>query len=109
MATIPDLPATISYEDIYKNIMVACDGLRIGAPERNNTMIAFTQMIHKGFVGKEEMLQVANAIPGAFQIAAECLAISMSELRDQLEGLSINAKTFLPKFAKLLCQKFSVK
>jgi tape measure domain-containing protein len=71
--------------------------------EVESALRAVEQMISKGTVSSQELkLQLGDALPGAFGLAAKAAGLTTAEFTKQLESGKILAADFLPKLAKQL-------
>ncbi|MCK5017848.1 MAG: tape measure protein [Candidatus Peribacteraceae bacterium] len=82
-------------------------GLR--ADEMNGVFLALEQMISKGKVTTEELRrQLGERIPGAFNIMANALGVTVSKLDDMLRKGEVLAEDALPKLAAEMERTFGI-
>ncbi|WP_374569691.1 tape measure protein [Phenylobacterium sp.] len=93
--------------EIWRGVMET--GLAMG---RSNEQIsrgleAISQVASKGVVSMEEIRgQLAEAIPGAMNIAARAMGVGTAELNNMIASGQMLASDFLPKFAAELRSEF---
>lgn len=77
--------------------------LHMSNEQSTRGLLALNQMISKGTVSSEELKgQLGEAIPGAFNLAAESIGVTTMQLNKMLEQGQVVAADFLPKFAAKL-------
>lgn len=88
---------------IFSSVSGAATVLGLSTEQVNGALFALSQMISKGTVSSEELkLQLGERLPGAVQLAAKAMGMSMAEFTDALEKGKVKAVDFLPKLASLL-------
>lgn len=66
----------------------------------NGTLVALQQMISKGTVSAEEFRsQFAERIPGAMQMGADAVGVTIAEFRKLMEEGQVISKDFIPRLA----------
>lgn len=86
---------------IFEDLSTAMVSLHLPAERMEGVFVALEQMANKGTVQAEELKrQLANALPGAFELAAESMGILPAELMDLMKKGKVVSKDFLPKFAE---------
>ncbi|WP_293395542.1 tape measure protein [Nevskia sp.] len=86
--------------DIFSAVAEAGGKLRLSADQVQGSLLAVSQIISKGTLSSEELRgQLAERLPGAFQIAARAMGVTTGELGKLLEQGAIASDVFLPKFA----------
>ena len=86
---------------IFSDISTAMVSLHLPAERMQGVFIALEQMANKGTVQAEELKrQLGNALPGAFELAAESMGILPAKLMDLMKKGQVVSKDFLPKFAQ---------
>jgi len=60
------------------------------AHDKELAQMAIAHIIKKNKCGSEDLMQLAEAIPGAIQYAANWFEIDLSEVRERIESLNIN-------------------
>ncbi|MGI4735046.1 MAG: tape measure protein [Janthinobacterium lividum] len=89
--------------EIFEGLTAAGTVLGRSQAQVEQALTAVEQMISKGTVSSQELkLQLGNALPGAFGLAARAAGLTTSEFTKQLETGKILANDFLPKFARVL-------
>lgn len=89
--------------DIFTGISEYSTVARLSADQFSGVMLAVNQILSKGTVSAEELRgQLAERLPGAFQIAAKAMGVTTAELGKMLEQGEVLSADFLPKFAAAL-------
>jgi tape measure domain-containing protein len=92
---------------IYKQFGGALTALGASAEQTDKAMLAITQMFSKGTVQAEELRgQLGDALPGAFQFAAQAIGKTDAELGKLMKNGNVLAKDLIPKLGDLLQSKF---
>lgn len=90
---------------IFEDLSTAMVSLHLPAERMQGVFIALEQMANKGTVQAEELKrQLGNALPGAFELAAESMGILPSKLMDMMKKGEVFSKDFLPAFAATVKQ-----
>lgn len=90
-------------KDIFSAITQASGVFGLSAEETSGAILAVSQMIGKGVVSAEELRgQLAERIPGAFQVAARAMGLTEQELFKLMASGQLASTEFLPKFAQQL-------
>lgn len=85
---------------IFEDLSTAMVSLHLPAERMQGVFIALEQMANKGTVQAEELKrQLGNALPGAFELAAESMGILPARLMDLMKKGEVFSKDFLPAFA----------
>ena len=85
---------------IFEDLSTAMVSLHLPAGRMQGVFVALEQMANKGTVQAEELKrQLGNALPGAFELAAESMGILPSKLMDLMKKGEVFSKDFLPAFA----------
>lgn len=85
---------------IFEDLSAAMVSLHLPAERMQGVFVALEQMANKGTVQAEELKrQLSNALPGAFELAAESMGILPSRLMDLMKKGEVFSKDFLPAFA----------
>ncbi|MBF9140848.1 tape measure protein [Hymenobacter properus] len=93
--------------DLYVGLTAAGKVLDRSQEEIRSSLVAVEQMISKGTVSSQELkLQLGNALPGAFGLAAKAAGLTTEAFTKQLATGKILASDFLPKFAAVLKEKY---
>lgn len=94
--------------DVFEGVSVATIAMHLNAQRAQQVFLALGQMMSKGTVQAQEMkLQLGNALPGSFQIAARAMKMTTGQLTKFMEDSKLMASDFLPKFAAELKKTFS--
>jgi tape measure domain-containing protein len=71
--------------------------------QQNRALLALQQMAGKSVISQEELRQqLGEAIPGAANIAARAMGVTVQEMNKMIESGQVLAEDFLPKFAQQL-------
>ncbi|MBD2771167.1 tape measure protein [Iningainema tapete] len=93
--------------ELFEGISTASKALQLSQEDLNLVMFAFTQVLSKGKLTAEEVrLQIAERLPGAINIFAKSLGISVQEFNALLESGSLLSEDVLPKVGRGLREQF---
>lgn len=88
---------------IFEDLSTAMVSLHLSSAQMENVFVALEQMANKGTVQAEELKrQLGNALPGAFELAAQSMGIAAGELMDLMKKGKVMSKDFLPNFAAMV-------
>lgn len=94
-------------QDIFLGVAEAASALRLTDMETERSLKAIEQMVSKGKVSSEELRQqLGDSLPGAVPYGAKAMGLSTKEFDKLLGTGKIMSEEFLPKFAKVLRDKF---
>jgi tape measure domain-containing protein len=93
--------------EIWLGLVEAGVALNRSAEQQGRAMEAISQIASKGVVAMEEVRgQLAEAIPGATQIAARAMGMTSGAFIELVSSGKLLAEDFLPKFAAQLRSEF---
>jgi tape measure domain-containing protein len=93
--------------EIFSSFSEASAALHLNQQEINGVFLALQQIASKGKVSMEELrLQLAERIPGAMQLAADSMGLTIDDLESQIKRGLISAEDFLGGFAVKVHEKF---
>lgn len=93
--------------DIFESVSIAMSSLGKSSADTQGALLAISQIVSKGNVSLEELRgQLGERLPGAFQLAANAMGMSTSELDKFVSSGNLTATEFLPKFAAELKKTF---
>ena len=93
--------------DIFEAVSIAMSSLGKSSADTQGALLAISQIVSKGNVSMEELRgQLGERLPGAFQLAANAMGMSTSELDKFVSSGNLTAEVFLPKFAAELKKTF---
>ena len=93
--------------DIFEAVSIAMSSLGKSSADTQGALLAISQIVSKGNVSLEELRgQLGERLPGAFQLAANAMGMSTSELDKFVSSGNLTAAVFLPKFAAELKKTF---
>ena len=88
---------------IFEDLSTAMVSLHLSSAQMENVFVALEQMANKGTVQAEELKrQLGNALPGAFELAAQSMGVTAGELMDLMRKGEVMSKDFLPNFAAMV-------
>lgn len=92
---------------IFHGVSTAVTAMHLSSAQANQVFMALNQMVSKGTVQAQELkLQLGNALPGAFQLAAKSMGVTTAQFGKMMDAGQVMANDFLPKFAAALEDKF---
>jgi len=92
---------------IFSGVASASRVAQLSGDETEGVFRAMSQMASKGRIASEELRgQLAERLPGAFQIAANSMGVTTQKLNKMLELGQVGAKEFLPAFADAMEKEF---
>ena len=88
---------------IFLGVAEAATVLKLSSADVEGSMLALTQSVGKGKLSAEEFRQqLGERMPIALEAGARALGVTREEFNKLLESGSIDAQSFLPKFAEEL-------
>lgn len=107
LSAMKNTPLESQARNIFKGVMTASTVLHLDSYRQGLVMFALQQMVSKGTVSSEELKrQLGESLPGAMNIAADAMGMSLEKFNKALEKGDIQAIDFLPKFADKLQEHF---
>lgn len=107
-AASQDIFSAQEINKIFGAFAEASSALKLNQQEIQGVFLALQQMASKGKVSMEELrLQLAERIPGAMQLAAKSLGITIDQLESDIRQGKVSTEGFLVGFAELISQKFA--
>jgi len=95
-------------DKIFNSVARASGILHLSAEQTSNAFYALQEMISKGTIqSKELQRQLGQAIPGAVQIMADAIGVSVQKLHDMEKAGELLTADILPKFAAQLDKTFA--
>lgn len=92
---------------LFAAVTATSSALQMSVDETNGTFQAFIQMVSKGNVQAEELRgQLGERLYGAFNLAAQAMGVSTSQLNKMLERGEVLASDLLPKLTGELEKTF---
>jgi tape measure domain-containing protein len=92
---------------LFEAVSSAMGKLGKSSADTQGALLALQQAMSKGTVQAEEIRgQLAERLPGAFQIAARAVGATTAEFGKMLEGGKVIAEDFIPKFRAELNRTF---
>jgi rare lipoprotein A len=90
-------------KELFSAVSEAARVYGLSNEQYQGSVLALSQIISKGTVSSEELRgQLAERLPGAFQIAARSIGVTSAQLQKLLETGQLTATEFLPRFAQQL-------
>ncbi|MCY1648186.1 tape measure protein [Caulobacter sp. SL161] len=97
-------------KDIWLGLNEAGTVLNLSQEKQKSAMEAISQIANKGLVSQEELRQqLAEALPGAYQVAARAMGLTTQEFGKLVDSGKLLSEDFLPKFAAQLSREFGPK
>lgn len=88
---------------MFSDVLTAGRGIGASQEQVRSALVALEQMLSKGKVSAQELrLQMGNALPGSFEIAAKAMGLTTRQLDEMMSKGELLANDFLPKFTKEL-------
>ena len=95
---------------IFRQVSEASAVLGLSAEQTEGSFLALGQMVSKGTVSAEELRgQLAERIPGAFQIGARAMGMTTKQLGEAMKKGLVDSTEFLEKFGNELEKTFGAK
>lgn len=92
---------------VFEGVGEAAVALGLDAEKTGQVFVALAQMASKGTVASEELKgQLGEALPGAFNLAAQALGVTTARLQEMLDRGEVLAEDLLPKLAARLHQQY---
>lgn len=89
--------------NVFEALTQASTFFNLSADETNGVMLALSQMMSKGKISAEELRgQLGERLPGAMNIMARALGVTMAQLDEMMKKGQLLAADVLPKFADQL-------
>ena len=96
--------------EFFETITLFSTKLKLADEEKAGVFKAFTQMVSKGRVQREELQnQLGDRLPGAVQIFAKALGVTTSELAEMTKKGEVLTDEALPKLEKYLQKEYDIK
>lgn len=90
-------------QGMFSDVLVAGRGIGASQSQIQSALTALEQMLSKGKVSAQELrLQMGNALPGAFEIAARAMGVTTQKLDEMMSKGELAATVFVPKFTAQL-------
>ena len=94
-------------QEVFLGVVEAGRAMTLTGDQINGTLYAISQMMNKGKVSAEEMIQqLAERFPRAVEIAAQSMDMTKADFMDLMATGKLIPDVFLPKFAKALREEF---
>lgn len=94
-------------KDVFTAVAEAATALHLSAADTQSAFLALEQMASKGTVQMQELkLQLANAIPGAFEIMAKAMGVSVQQFNEMIAKGEVLSSEALPKLGAELHRQF---
>ncbi|UJX43033.1 tape measure protein [Desulfovibrio sp. JY] len=94
-------------EKIFSAVAEASRALHLTSDQTSGALLSLQQMMSKGTVQAEELRgQLGERLPGAFNLAAQAMGVTTSELGKMLEQGQVLAVDLLPKLAEAMHQAY---
>lgn len=88
---------------IFTDVSDAAVSLHLSGDKVQSVFLALEQIASKGNVQMRQLkLQLGQALPGAFEIAAQAMGVTTAQLNKLVASGQLTAQEFLPKFAEAI-------
>lgn len=99
--------STSQLRETFVSFSKALAATQASSQDTELVFLALNQMISKGRVSSEELRrQLSERLPGAFQIAAKSLGLTVAQLDEALKTGALLTDDFLPAFSKGIEETF---
>lgn len=92
--------------ELFKGVAQASTVLSLSADKTSGVMLALSQSASKGKVYMEELLQIAERVPGTFDLIAQALGVSGEQLNKMLQSGRVLSQDALPRLGAQLQAQF---
>lgn len=90
-------------QGMFSDVLVAGRGIGASQQQIGAALLALEQMLSKGKVSAQELrLQMGNALPGAFEIAARSMKMTTAQLDALMSSGKLASTEFVPRFTAQL-------
>lgn len=90
-------------QGMFSDVLTAGRGIGASQEQIKAALLALEQMLSKGKVSAQELrLQMGNALPGAFEIAARSMNMTTAELDALMSAGKLASTEFVPRFTAQL-------
>ncbi|MBW4648907.1 MAG: tape measure protein [Kastovskya adunca ATA6-11-RM4] len=89
-------------KQIFQDVAQASAVMRLSAAETEGVFLALRQSLSGGTIQLEELNQLSERLPGAFQAASQALGVTTGELRGLISTGAVASEDFIPKFTAQL-------
>lgn len=90
-------------QSMFSDVLTAGRGIGASQEQIRAALLALEQMLSKGKVSAQELrLQMGNALPGAFEIAARSMNMTTAELDKLMSSGKLASSEFVPRFTAQL-------
>lgn len=94
-------------KDVFTSVAEAATALHLSTASTQSAFLALEQMASKGTVQMQELkLQLAQAIPGAFEIMAKAMGKTLPQFNEMISKGEVLASDALPKLGAELHREF---
>lgn len=106
-ATMTSSIAGNTARQTFEDISIATASMGTDAETSKGIFLALSQMMSKGTVQAEELRgQLGERLPGAFALMAQSMGVTERQLGKMMENGEVISSEVLPKFARVLREKF---
>lgn len=95
-------------QGMYGDLLTSTRSIGASSIQTQGALLALEQMISKGTVSMEELRrQLGNALPGAFEIGAKAMNMTIAEFNEFVKSGKLASNVFVPRFIKQLKEEFA--
>ena len=95
--------------DIFKGVTSAGTALSMTQEQMSGVFLAFSQIASKGKLSMEEVNQIAERLPGTFELVSKAMGVNRQEMFKMIEQGKVISDDLLPKLGVALQEKFGDK
>ena len=95
--------------DIFKGVTSAGTALSMTQEQMSGVFLAFSQIASKGKLSMEEVNQIAERLPGTFELVSKAMGVNRQEMFKMIEQGKVMSDDLLPKLGVALQEKFGDK
>jgi len=89
-------------KQVFTDVSQAASVMGLSAEDTSGLFLALRQSLSGGTVQLEELNQLAERVPGAFDAAAQALGVTTGEVKGLISAGDVASAEFIPKFAAAL-------
>ena len=95
--------------DIFKGVTSAGTALSMTQEQMSGVFLAFSQIASKGKLSMEEVNQIAERLPGTFELVSKAMGVNRQEMFKMIEQGKVMSDDLLPKLGVAIQEKFGDK
>ena len=95
--------------EIFKGVTSAGTALSMTQEQMSGVFLAFSQIASKGKLSMEEVNQIAERLPGTFELVSKAMGVNRQEMFKMIEQGKVMSDDLLPKLGVVLQETFGDK